>query len=200
MPEPEYRLFADAYLSALVPVAGTIRRIDEPQGFYRLHGRNNYLEKPFDEMLRLGCAVYEKQCAALSNYLAGTGVRGDVSRWMSESWWHRIRRSVQMIERLIPPADAFILVDDDQWATDEFVAGRRRIPFLEQTGRYWGPPPDDTTALLELERLRGSGARWIVFAWPSFWWLDYYGELYRNLDTRYRCTHADDSSIIFDLR
>ncbi len=199
MPEEEYRLCADAYLAALAPATGPVRRIDEPQGFYRLHGQNNYWEKPFDEMMRLGCAVFEKECVALSNYLARSGIQGDIGRWISQSWWHRIRRSLQTIAGLIPEADTLILVDDDKWSVDESVAGRRYIPFLEHAGQYWGPPPDDATAIRELERLRGSGARWIVFGWPAFWWLEHYTELRHYLNTRYYRVQADECSAIFDL-
>src|SRR6266481_7176973 len=52
--------------------------------------------------------------------------------------------------------------------------GYKAFPFLEHDGEYWGPPGDDRTAVRELERLRRAGAAYIVFAWSSFWWLDYY--------------------------
>src|SRR5262249_19515975 len=75
--------------------------------------------------------------------------------------------------RCIPPGAAFILVDEDQWAADTMLAGRCRLPFVEREGQYWGPPADDGAAIKELERLCASGAGFLVFAWPAFWWLDY---------------------------
>jgi hypothetical protein len=200
MPEQEFKLFADAYLLALAPASGTIRRIDEPQGLYRLHGQNNFWGKPFDEMLRLGCTAYEKQCTALSQFMSNCDLHGDVEQWMSKSWWHQIEHSLRSIARLIPAADALILVDDDQWGADAFIAGRRRYPFLEHDGQYWGPPSDDARGIQELERLRKLGAGWIVFAWPSFWWLEQYVELKRYLSSEYYSAHTDERLIIFDLR
>ena len=58
---------------------------------------------------------------------------------------------------LIPPGDTFILVDHEVFR-DELAIGRRAMPFLERDGEYWGPPPDDLTAIQELERLRRSGS------------------------------------------
>ncbi len=52
-------------------------------------------------------------------------------------------------------------------------AGRRVRLFLERDGHYWGTPPDDETAIGELERVRRSGIRFVIFAWPAFWWLDH---------------------------
>jgi hypothetical protein len=51
-----------------------------------------------------------------------------------------------------------------------------------------------------LERLRQSGAGFMIFAWPAFWWLDYYGGLHRHLRTAYRCILKNERAIIFDLR
>ena len=47
-----------------------------------------------------------------------------------------------------------------------------------------GEPPDDRTAIAELERLREAGARFLVFAWPGFLWLDYYGGFADYVETR----------------
>src|SRR5438552_9235031 len=53
--------------------------------------------------------------------------------------------------------------------------------FRSKEGRYWGKPPDDATAIRELERLRKAGAGFIVFIRSTFWWLEYYGGLHRYL-------------------
>ncbi|MDP8922821.1 MAG: hypothetical protein M3O34_08090 [Chloroflexota bacterium] len=101
---------------------------------------------------------------------------------------------------VLPDGDPFIMVDDNQWGTGAVVAGRRAIPFLERDGQYWGKPPDDATAIRELERLRQSGARFIVFGWPAFWWLDHYAEFHRHLRSRFRCLLENDRVVVFDLR
>jgi hypothetical protein len=105
----------------------------------------------------------------------------------------------QELRALIPPRDSLILVDDDMWGTEIFEDWHA-IPFLERDGRYWGRPPDDTTAIREFERLRRSGASFIVFGWPAFWWLDYYSGLHRHLRSSSRCVVHNDCLVVFDLR
>lgn len=114
-------------------------------------------------------------------------------------WMQKLYLTVQDLTALIPPGDTFILVDQG-WFGSEVAAGRRTIPFLERDGHYWGPPADDITAIQELERLRQSGARFIVFGWPAFWWLDHYSELHRHLCLSFRCILRNDRLVVFDLR
>ena len=113
-------------------------------------------------------------------------------------WMDWLDLATKEIATLIALEDIFILVDQQQFGS-EVTAGRRAIPFLEQKGEYWGPPPDDSTAIRELERLRKSGAKFIVFGWPAFWWLDYYSELNHYLCSNYRILLQNDRLIVFDL-
>ncbi len=85
-------------------------------------------------------------------------------------------------------------------ARPAFIAPRRWLPFLEKDGRYWGKPPDDATAIRELERLREAGAGFIVFTWSTFWWFEYYGELHRYLRAQFPCIQHDERIVAFDLR
>ena len=59
------------------------------------------------------------------------------------------------ISRFVSPEEPFILVDEDQfrWSMPDY----RAIPFLEEHGEYWGPPPDDQAAIhhIRLDRLAG---------------------------------------------
>jgi hypothetical protein len=113
-------------------------------------------------------------------------------------WLRQVYLAGQEIEALVPPGQAFILVD--QQALGLTARGRRRaIPFLEHEGEYWGPPPDDETAVRELERLRRAGARFLVFAWPAFWWFDSYPKLYRHLRSAFRRVLRNERVIAFDL-
>jgi hypothetical protein len=107
--------------------------------------------------------------------------------------------TTQDIAATIPPGNAFILVDD-QLLGREVSAGRPVIPFLERDGQYWGHPPDDFTAISELERSRRLGTRFVVFAWPAFWWLDYYAGFHRYLRSQLRSVLQNDRLVIFDLR
>jgi hypothetical protein len=106
----------------------------------------------------------------------------------------------QDIAALVPAGESFILVDQDRLGS-EVAAGRRRIPFLERDGQYGGAPPDDATAIRELERLRRrSGPSFMVFAWPAFWWLDYYAGLRDHLGSKFRCVLKNERLVAFDLR
>lgn len=107
--------------------------------------------------------------------------------------------TAQHITAVIPSGDSFILVDDDA-IRGELAVGRRAIPFLERDGRYWGRPVDDATAVREVERLRRAGARFIVFAWPALWWLDYYSGFHGYLRSRFPCLSSTDRLVAFDLR
>jgi hypothetical protein len=115
------------------------------------------------------------------------------------SWYHQLQLAMREIRALIPPGESFVLVDEDSLHID-VGNGRRAIPFLERDGHYWGPPADDETAIGELERLRESGAGFMVFGWPAFWWLEYYGGLHRYVRTRYRCLLENERLVVFELR
>ncbi|HEX8249128.1 MAG TPA: hypothetical protein VF599_13205, partial [Pyrinomonadaceae bacterium] len=86
-----------------------------------------------------------------------------------------------------------------QGAGGNFLTRRRSLPFLEKEGKYWGPPPDDETAIIEMERLRQSGAAFIVFAWNAFWWFDYYKEFDKHLRSKYRCVLENERLVVFVL-
>lgn len=49
VPEPDYRISADAYLAAVVPLCGPVRSTDEVLGAYRLHGASNYASVAVDD-------------------------------------------------------------------------------------------------------------------------------------------------------
>jgi hypothetical protein len=115
------------------------------------------------------------------------------------TWAERIEVVKNEISSVIAPGETCILVDDAQWGT-EVVSGRHIIPFLERDGHYWGSPPDDFTAVKELERLRQAGASFLVFGWPAFWWLDYYSELRKYLLSRYRLVFSNSRLIVYDIR
>jgi glycosyltransferase involved in cell wall biosynthesis len=200
IPEQEYRTCADAYLFALAPVFGPVRRILEPQGYYRIHGTSNFWGKPFEQRLMRALQVYDQQCLALTRSFADMGIAVEPEAWKGTSWLHRVHAATEQVTQLVPAADAFILVDQEQWGTGETLSGRRRIRFLEREGQYWGPPPDDGTAIRELERQRRAGAGFIVFGWPAFWWLDHYAEFHRHLRSRFHCVLENERVVAFDLR
>ena len=109
----------------------------------------------------------------------------------------RLSRMKADLAELIPLGTPFILVDEEQIRSD--IPHSRAIPFIEKEGQYWGPPDDDATAIVELERLRGEGARRIVFTWPTFWWLSHYAGFAEHLRKSYRCLKENRQLIVFAL-
>jgi hypothetical protein len=199
MPEEEFKTSPDIYLAALVPLFGDVKRVRQPQGCWRIHGENHSGREPFDDRLREMARRAHCCIGALARHGRAAGLEVDVQVLQANSWWLQIHEATQEFTALVPPGDAFILVDEDCWTTTETLAGRRRIPFLERDGQYWGAPPDDRTAITELERLRQSGASFLVFAWPAFWWLDYYAAFHGHLRTHFRCLLHNDRLVVFDL-
>src|SRR5262249_6376929 len=128
------------------------------------------------------------------------GIEVDVGAWKRDSWWHHLRRATEEIAAVVPPECSLILVDEDQWGTEEEILGRRRFLFLERDGYCWGPPDDDETAIRELERLRRCGASFMAFGWPAFWWLESYPDFHHHLRGRFPCVLENDRLVVFDLR
>jgi hypothetical protein len=111
--------------------------------------------------------------------------------------WRLDRASKEMCAR-IPEGATYVLIDDDQWWAGLVVDGRRRLPFCERNGEYWGRPAADEAAVRELARLQKAGARFVVVLWPAFWWFEHYPSFGRHLE-RLDCLLANDRVIIFAL-
>ncbi|HEV8485822.1 MAG TPA: class I SAM-dependent methyltransferase [Blastocatellia bacterium] len=145
----------------------------------------------------LGEAVEVNLLPGFAKGMAAAVVKEAVRRVDLEA--HRMRLAIREIRGLISHGEKIILVDQNQWrADDEFVC--QSIPFVERDGQYWGPPLDDTDAIREFERMRQLAARFIVFGWPAFWWLDHYSKFARYLRERFQCVLENDRLIAFDVR
>lgn len=105
----------------------------------------------------------------------------------------------QDIAALIAPGDAFILIDQGAFG-NLFSASHRTILFPEYDSHRWKTPPDDAAAVQELDRLRRAGATSVVFAWPAFWWFDYYRGFNEYPRFNYDCTLNNERLVAFDLR
>lgn len=136
-----------------------------------------------------------------TEYLPGIGpqLAKAYSKRAEARWSRQVRLSAKEIEAIISKEETFILVDENKLGKETF-AKWRTIPFLEHEGQYWGLPADDSTAIRELERLRLSGANFIVFAWSSFWWFDHYCQFHYYLRSKFHCTQENDYFIIFNLQ
>lgn len=203
LPEPEKTTgvgsaSADAYLSMLAPLFGTVRRVASPQGYYRVHGANDHSCMAFEKRLSRDVILFEERAAALLRYCRKLDVKADPDQWRENAWCYKLRRALDALDEDVPRDQTFLLVDDLTWDLPPSNS-RKAIPFLEENGKYVGPPSDSAQAIKELERLRHDGARYIAFAWTSFWWLDVYPEFARHLKTRYRGVRATKDIVLYQL-
>src|SRR5262249_463481 len=149
-----------------------------------------------------------RRCDSLRSCLVRQGIHVRPEVWKRSNpyygWMKRLDAAAGELAALVAPGESFLFVDQDEcgdrWGGSDLIDGRRSIPFLEREGRYWGPPPDDETAVRELERHRQAGVGVIAFAWPAFWWLEFYSGFHRHLRDGFRCLTQNDRLVIFDLR
>ncbi len=209
MPEREFVTCPDLYLSALAPLFGSVRAILEPQSCWRAHqiegpwradGINNTQAHTFDQWVKSEVLREDRLLEAIDEHRRQIGIELDPNSRTVETWRRGLWHSLQEIDTIIPPSEDFILVDQDSWAAHGMVAGRHAIPFLERNGQYWGHPSDDAEAIRELERMRDEGAHFIVFAWPAFWWFDYYRDFFTYLHRRYQRVLDNSRLVAFDMR
>ena len=135
--------------------------------------------------------------AALYVVFATKRARREMSAAEEED--HRLALATREAAEFVRTGERIILVDQNELGP-ALLPANQIIPFVERDGCYDGPPAHNRHALREFERLRRSGAQYVVFAWPAFWWLDYYRALTRRLRSRFRCVLENDRLIIFDLR
>jgi hypothetical protein len=119
--------------------------------------------------------------------------------WASnQGWIEECQLALQMLSEVIPKDETFILVDDTTLA-GEVLQNYSFVRFIERDGIYLGAPSDSTAAVSELERLRSLGLRFIVFAWPAFWWLDHYGKFQEYLRSQFPGILENERLVIFEL-
>ncbi len=135
----------------------------------------------------------------------------DVSHWplviprnyrgeFQQTWMYRTQLAIQEIRQVITSGTTLLLVDDGLLEISErMLPGFAILPFLEHAGQRWGPPADDGVGISELERMRHLGAKYIVFAWPSFWWLDHYKSLHQYLIGHFSLVAETDNVVVFNM-
>jgi glycosyltransferase involved in cell wall biosynthesis len=197
-PEDVYRICADEYLFNLAPIFGGILTIPHALGDYRLHSASWYSAKPFLERLQMEIEHHRQQCKALAAVLLRYGVKVDLDSWRRYSWFDRLKIAIDKINHRIPEEERFLLVDGNTWGAHEIFGGRA-LPVMEHDGQPWGDPADTKTLLDELERQRRHGVRFLVLAWPAFWWLDYYEGLRAALTSQATCIAQDNLLAMYEL-
>jgi hypothetical protein len=112
----------------------------------------------------------------------------------------RIRQSVQDMCNVIPEGELTILADEGQWGTSRVLRGIPCLPMVERHDQYWGPPQSDESAVTELGRLIGRGAKYLVIAWPAFWWREAYPSLMQHLHAKWECCIDNERITVYRLK
>lgn len=208
MPEDEFRINSDCYLSTLAPIYGEVRTLPDAHSRYRIHGANHYVLMTVGEKSRRQFNMYVQRCELLAAHFQGMGIEVDPTIWQKGNWHYdylqRVWATSEEIAALIPEGGRFVFMDDGSWgdgrAGTPAIAGRIAIPFLECEGAYHGRPADDETAIRELRRLRAEhDPQFLVVVWPAFWWLDYYAGFAAHVRETFPCVVKNDRLVVFDL-
>ena len=202
VPEAAFTNYVDNYLSALSPLHGTHVALG-PLACWRSHKSNETKESvrvsSFLERLEAWTKRFDACLAATRDHCSQLGLAFDEDRWRSNSWFHRLRRAVAVIDTRIPAGTRFILVDGDSWETGGTIDGRQALRPMERDGAYWGRPPDGAVAVAELERMRDAGARFLAISWTCWWWLEHYDGLKDWLERHAEALDATDDIRIYGL-
>jgi hypothetical protein len=181
MPENEFRINGDCYLSTLAAIYGEVKPIDDPQGKYRVHGANGYVLMAVGEKGRRQFEMYPIRCDLLATHLRKLGTVVDPAIWKEGHWNYDYLQNIwlvtQEIQSVVPPGATMVMIDDGNWgdgrAGSDAIPGRIVIPFLEHDGYYNGRPASDDEAIREFERIRETfRPSVVIIVWLAFWWLD----------------------------
>ena len=200
MPAEDYRISADLYLCMLAPVYGEIKSIRQPLALYRMHGGNNYRGKSLTEtMLQEKVKRFETSCRILKSHMDKKHIEANPEDWRNHSWLIRLQSSFDEIKKHVPENEKLILADGDQWQVSGEIAGRQIVPIMEKDNQYWGQPANDEDAIREIEQQISRMAGYIFFAWPVFWWLDYYKGLVAYLENNHTPLTRNERLVGFKL-
>jgi glycosyltransferase involved in cell wall biosynthesis len=199
IPEEMFRTSPDYCLCTLAPLYGPIAAVAEPLGAWRFHGRNASIPQIYEDLIRRGLRLAEAGLKLAEQHCIRLGVVPDPVAWRVDSYEHRMYRAACDVSRVIPDGEWFALADGGQWGVNVRLGGRHAVPFLGRDGQYWGDPPHDRAAIEELHRLRGAGLRWLVVAWPCYWWCTFYREFAVFLDEVFTCRLRTEEVQIYSI-
>ena len=113
--------------------------------------------------------------------------------------WSRWQRALRATLQTVPADATLIVVDDDCWPSNA-LGSRRRLHLMDADGQSAGLPADDADAIAEVERLRAAGAGYLVIACTAQWWRTQYHGLLDHLRRDHRCLHEGADLLVFALR
>jgi GT2 family glycosyltransferase len=110
------------------------------------------------------------------------------------------RRIREVVNAELPTGSVVVVVSrgDDNL----LQLGPRRAWHFPQTeaGVYAGCyPVDSGEAIAHLEEIRRKGGDYLLFPSTALWWLGFYGDFQKHLESHYPCVWSDPSCLIFQL-
>ena len=110
-------------------------------------------------------------------------------------------RIADLVLELVPSgATVLVLSRGDEKLLE--LGGRRAWHFPQtDDGVYAGHhPADSREAIARLEALRARGGEFLLLPETGMWWLDYYADFRRHLETHYsEVAHRADAGVLFEL-
>jgi hypothetical protein len=107
-----------------------------------------------------------------------------------------LRNAGREIDR-ITPADALVIFVVDGDSSAIYYSKRKGWHAFDE--KIWGEPADSDQAIHQLESLRQRGATYLVFTQYTAWWLDYYKDFEKYLDSRYQRVTTSQDYVIYEL-
>jgi len=203
MPEPRVGYHADSYLHTLAALRGVIGKAPEPLTLYRAHSANEYFSMPLRERLTRNLTMYHYRCRLQSAELRASGVSVNPVSWKAgNSYYEQLSRRftvVHQIGALIPRGQRFILVDEGALGSQPILPHRTVVRFPANAADPRGRPVNDDAAITDLEKMRMTGAGFVVFIKPALWWLRRYRGLRRHLESQYSCDLETENLVAFDI-
>jgi hypothetical protein len=203
MPAESLRQHADSYLNTLAPLYGPVRRLDQPHGYYRIHGENDFAGRPLDQKLTRNLAMYRYRCALLAGHAAREVTDDTLRAWNAHPYANLLQFRVETLRRIgdvVPAGASFVWMDGARWGRGEPITGRHSIPVARYPEFRADSAIDSVGAIARLERLREDGAGYAVFVKPAVWWITVNEVFSAHMRSRYPCVLDDPSVIVFDLR
>lgn len=126
---------------------------------------------------------------------------GNYRENFENSWHHRAEKVLEVVQDMVPRHESLLFVDENMLRIRNRLFPDHSVhSFLERDGVAWGPPDDEQTAYSELKRMQKEhDVRYIVFAWPAFWWFYVYPDFTAHLHKNATCLLENEDVVIFRL-
>jgi len=111
-------------------------------------------------------------------------------------WNYMVLEAALDVVDSVPVGESFVFFDNDQ-TNYKFEPARRALKIPTDKKWYWMFPPADEAAIEELERVTSDGVKYIVIAWPAYWWLAERQKLKKHLHSNYSLLLENKRVMVF---